>query len=818
MLLTAGAIALGSGYSAALRQSPARPEVPGFSQRVFGAALMRACGRGYTTPVPGILNRDPAAGFIPLQEFLAGKRASIACDEVAAVPVDGLDGLQRASRYLLMTVAGAWIVSGPTWAGIDRLMGVMFGASILLAYAACRPTLGRGAAAAVALLLMISPLHLQHLVDVRDYSKAPFFLLALAVIALVVTRPFGDRVLIALTSATGAVLGFGFGMRTDVAINVALLIGALLVFLPGSLRATWRVRLRAAAWCAGAFLLVAAPLLPSFETRSSPWHVALLGYAHNWDGALGVTEPPYETGYYYSDSYVATQVDAYWGRRTNGTQQVSVGLPGYAEASRAYYMATLTTFPADAAIRAWGAVIGILQLPFSGVARVEAGFLPSWLARVSGLAQRALALFEGVSVWLFVAVVLGISAVCLRRATMVLGLALALCAYPAIQFQPRHIFHLEIIPLWALAFAVAWLVTAARRRAAAIEGASAWKPAVFAVVLVLAVVLPVAGLRAYQQGSAGSVFTEYLNAERVPIAAPETALPDGIVRLAAGHDVFARPRGGRSMYSELLVVDADRRCGLDSIALTFRYAAGEPALDFTRSYEIDLTDAGPTRTVFPVFETGAASPDPQALAFAGVEVLPSERACITAIGRLAAPDRIALLLPAVLRPDWQERPLYERLRWEGDAVAGPRVSYWSPAPLGLDRPAVLKRAAGAAAFVAPVDYQARIARLAAAGSLAVNGRADSAASYLVAWKAAPFDAASVVVIEGRIDRGGLTLGLVDATGWVSKVDIATAGAFRAAIQPPAGGAYQLVIANNLRDGSLKTRFDVSRIVVINRGA
>jgi hypothetical protein len=225
--------------------------------------------------------------------------------------------------------------------------------------------------------------------------------------------------------------------------------------------------------------------------------------------------------------------------------------------------------------------------------------------------------------------------------------------------------------------------------------------------------------------------------------------------------------------------------------------------------------------VFPVFETGAASPDPELLTFQGIEVLPGERACIANLSRLVKPDRFPLLIPAVLPPDWQARPLFEQLReWERlapEATAG-RVSYWSPERLAVERSTLLPRVPSAPRFAPGVDYNGRIATVAAGGTVHVDGFADAAGSYLVAWRATTFDADSVVIVEGRIDRGGLTAGLVDAAGWVTKIDIGRPGLFRAALQPPRAGAYQLVIANYLRGGSRKTRADITRIAVVSGGA
>ena len=48
-----------------------------------------------------------------------------------------------------------------------------------------------------------------------------------------------------------------------------------------------------------------------------------------------------------------------------------------------------------------------------------------------------------------------------------------------------------------------------------------------------------------------------------------------------------------------------------------------------------------------------------------------------------------------------------------------------------------------------------------------------------------------------------------------RVDIDTPGAFRAFVQPPRAGTYQLVVANHLSDASLRNRFTISRLLVMN---
>jgi len=802
-------VAIGSGAATTLRDAPGRAEYSGFSQRVYGAALMRACGHGEVSPAGAVLTGNDER-FAPLREFVAGHRDAIDCAVTQSVPSEPLDGLQRASRYLLMLVAAPWMLSGPAWSGIDVVMGLLFAVTIVLAFAACRLTMGRVAAVGAASLFALSPLHLRHLEDVRDYSKAPFFLLALAVVALLVMRRLPGRVVVGVAAGTGALLGLGFGMRTDVAISVAVVVGVVLVFLPGGVRSTWKTRLVAAVACVAAFWVVSLPLVSSFETRSSPWHVSLLGFAHDWDGPLGVSDAPYETGYFYDDSYVGTLIDAYWGRVSGGEAQVAVGLPGYAAASREYFLALVSTFPADMAARVAASAIRVIQLPFSAAAS-NSSLLTAPLSSLSELAQQSLARLEAVSLPAFLVMMLCLSAVCLRRATLVFVLALVLGGYPALQFQPRHVFHLEIIGLWALMLCVSALVamvmTRVRLGAPRALQRSRWRPAVFAATVTAVLFLPIAALRAHQQPKVERLIESYLSAPSETIA---TA--NGLV-LVGRDRLFTDARGGRSIYSELLTVDIAEGCSVPSVAVTFRYQRTTARHDFSRTYEVDAARGGGARLFVPVFETGSATPDAHRLRFEGIEVMPDEHGCVRQVGRVRTPDQFALLLPVVITPDWRSSRWYEQLReWEQVGESAIRLTRWSPAELAHRRAVVLQGAAAAPPFSAAVEYASRIATI-DRGAVYVDGYAESAGSYLVAWAARRFDSSTVIVGEGRIERGGVSIGLVDASGWATRVDIAEPGPFRAAVQPATAGDYQLVIANYLPGGSLKTRLNVSKLAI-----
>lgn len=675
-LLLAAGYGLGAGYVRAARQTNQLPEMLGLSRRVFGAAAMIACGRGATTPaVPVTAGPGTADGQRALIEFLGVRREAISCAEIPAdVPVDGLDGPQRASRYLLLLAAGTWKLTGISWAGIDRLLGVLFGVSIGLTYLVGRLAMGRIASAGVAALFMLSPMHLANLVDLRDYSKAPFFVATLLIAGVCVLRPRPAKTIVACAAVAGAIVGLGFGMRTDIALNLMVVLGALIGFLPGRLSDTWKLRLVAAVVCVATFAAAAAPILGSGASGSNLWHWALLGYAHESDRALHVAPAPYELGYFYSDSYVATTVDASWGRSTGGTSQVSVGLPDYVAASRRYYMLLLQTFPADALLRGWASVLRVLELPYGGAQAIPAGLTPGIVNGAVAVSQRALAGVPGLGLTLFVLLALIVSMHSIRVATFMCALVAFLGAYPAIQFHQRHVFHLEILSLWLLGFAVSCLGLLMARGTDLVlplepvdhRRGRIRRPLLFAAGVATVVLLPLTALRVYQQRTATALLSTYDEAKRDPIAISPTSIGSGHVRVALPSDHPSR-HARRSMWSEMLAVEigADG-CPAARPSLTFRYRAADPAVDFSRRYAVNRPAAGGVTTVyFPAYETGEASPNPALLAIDGLEIAEPDWPCVKQVSRFADPDAFPLLLAAVLPVNWRSLPMHETLRgWE----------------------------------------------------------------------------------------------------------------------------------------------------------
>ncbi|PYR20226.1 MAG: hypothetical protein DMF94_12670, partial [Acidobacteria bacterium] len=245
---------------------------PFFYQTNFEPAVMMACGRGFVTASTATI---PSA----LLEFLRVSRNTFDCSLLpASLPRLPLTSPGNATWYYLYgTTAILWRLTGISWTALDILVSLSGGVFTVLLYGLFRLVSSWGVAAAVALLLTISPANLTHLLSVRDYSKAPFVLAAILILAVLVLRPLRFAPTLALTGMYGAVVGLGYGFRSDLAVMV--LFGALVVllFLPGSLRVHAARNGLAAAILLAGFLALAWPVLIGLKWGGCQFHVVLLG-------------------------------------------------------------------------------------------------------------------------------------------------------------------------------------------------------------------------------------------------------------------------------------------------------------------------------------------------------------------------------------------------------------------------------------------------------------------------------------------------------------------------------------------------------------
>ncbi len=627
--------------------------VPQFYQDQFAPAVMLTCGRGFVN----VDSRSVRA----LDDFLQQRRAQLRCEEIPpAIRIVDLSGFQGSSRYLMGLAALNWRFSGISFAALDTAIAALFSVSVAAAYTAVRLGVGRALAMAVIAVWAFSYRHLENVPHLRDYSKAPFFMLMLVAMALVAIerRP---RWLVATGAAFGLVQGAGFGMRTDVALNfVPFFLILFAVSVADSLK-DLRVRIACAAASLIVFVLVALPILQTYARNSSLWHIVLLGFTSPYDENLNIGFPrtAYRFPYAHNDSYIETVVRAYWQREHPSDPLLTMLTRPYDRACQQYCLSLARQFPADMLTRGIASVIGIVNLPF---------WLPDGTVPVGMSNSTVVALWRArgaIANWFYgsglflVAAILAVAGTRSRLYAVVGFLLVAFWgAFPAIEFQGRHIFHFELIMLAAFAWAaaIAWRGITENYIA---FGRLLARASTTVAMLAVMVVATVASARAYQVPNARRYVQRYDDAASTPLVAAARPLTADRVRL--GVSLF-RDSNARAHVDEVLLrADFDfAQCGHPpAVTPVFHYETTEPWFA-AFSHEVPLEDLGqpPTRVFVPVYSLVR---DWVVVArFTGVDVPASFARCVR-LARVNDPRDLPLVLPVTIAPDWQ-RKLYQRFR------------------------------------------------------------------------------------------------------------------------------------------------------------
>lgn len=524
--------------------------VPSFYQADYEPAVRLACGQPFGIDAAGRQSPELAA-------FLRVERDRLDCSTVGLAAAPNPFPPTRAWYHLLQTVAAVWMVTGVSWEAVDGVAAAMMGLSAVFIYGILRLCLP----APLALLLTAASVRpaLPYLMYLRDLSKAPFILGALFVAGLVVLRPLRRGALWAIMAAAGAWLGIGYGFRPDVLIALPLVAAAALFFRPGPLSATWRDGVAAVLLLCATFLAAASPVLVAFggEMGSCHWHFAVLGLSDEHAAALGVGPGPVSWLSQYEDGMARRAITSYSARADFGAL-TGFCTPAYDVAGRTMFLDILSTFPADFLARTAAAARHVLGYGIWGMPN-----LPSF-GPIGSLvdANRSLVQYGCVIAWLMTAALLFARE---ARLGVVAFLAVAyLTAYPVIQFDPRHFFHLAFLAWLPLGFAVATLVrwpktgaSGAARWWAALQGGGApdaarWRPAragMFIGIVGVAALAAHEGSRAAQALSASALFDRYRAAPGQEAISRDRPAEGGLVRVELDEPVSgsARSGGGRML-------------------------------------------------------------------------------------------------------------------------------------------------------------------------------------------------------------------------------------------------------------------------------
>lgn len=602
---------------------------PQFYQAYFEPAVMFACGRGFLLAHPTV----PA-----VEAFIEQRSDRLSCDEIPATTKLSDYGLyQRTWLYLELTVGVAWKVLGVSWSGMGPLFGLLFGLTIVTAYAMFRIGMNIAVSAGGAVALAVSTAHLQNLPHLRDYAKAPFTLALIGLLFAMVTGPATWRRLLTIAGIYGLILGIGYGFRTDFLAEIPVFFVVLFVFLRGAWVRTLPMKVAAASLCVAVFAAAAWPVITAVRRGGGcQWHAALLGLTDPFNDSLTIEPAPYSYGHAYSDSLVYAITTAFARRLDPGVQHIEYCSPDYDRATGRYLATLAMAFPADMAIRTLASIERILGLPLRWVDPPLEGFART-LYSVRRAVMRPLrgsgAMFAGIAL-------VALMAADIRLGFFALFVVAYFGGYPMLQFGVRHYFHLEVLTWWGIGFLIQQSFN--RVRTGAWPALQCRRAAVVCGVLAIATLVSLVTVRAVQQRRARTMFEQYIDAPSTAIAS-KGAAADKTIRVPVQHSPAADP-----YPADVVAIDADvARCGPHS-SVTFVYSEPEP--EFTHMVPVGGdARAGVVKLFEPVYRR-----------FEGVRLSGGAAQCVTRIAMLSAPERIPVLLSVTLQPGWQDEPLYER--------------------------------------------------------------------------------------------------------------------------------------------------------------
>jgi len=766
-----------------------------FYQNEFGPAVSFACTGHFTNLGFLTSEYDPSPDLIALRDFLYSKKGIFDC---AALPPDAavgrqpLDMAQSQNFYILVAAGVLWSIFGISWSVLYILGALLAGVFCLSIYGFARLFVAWPYAVAAAVLATVSPTHLAMLPQLRDYAKAPMLVAFMFAAGKFVLAEDRRRALF-FAAFAGGVAGIGFGVRADLALAVPffgaiVLLRVLLRYQVGT--TGYALLLFAAAW------IVAA--LPTTLTGGYPWggqmgHVALIGITNYYTEQLQLNVPLYDLGW-----VTGVDSDRLIFHFVHGANQFDrmfhQGTAEYARASNAALAAMYLQFPADVILKALSALTAILAVDFTWLVKLPARWLSTGLFEIVGFTALFLALT--------------ISFAARPAAGLFLGGVVAFfCGACAIQFDFRHGFYLQFLFWICIAIIVAFLVDAMRRRSDRIRNLAAGL--VFATVSVALAMVALVGAQMYQDRTTSALMERYIKAPRVPVTTIDEARDQQtLVRVTGkipslGGQLLDVESAAFGEFYLVASIEAEK-CEGDNIDLTFIGKQGFNTLSVTRTIKVPLgrNSKEPYRIFFPMFHCQGECAPYYHTRLLGIAVPKNQRRCLSSIE--AWSDHQHAVLPIWLRvpPNFRDAPGRHQTRqhWIGegllavsrreDKVAEERIAddSWQTVP-----PAIIER-----------------------GVIRLQGRPSG--PYLYGALSTPFSLNKGTRIVARVTvfHGGVTFGVIDATGvWREKVNLAR-GTSAAELTIPSDGHFRIVIANDLTPWQASNNALIEDVRIVGR--
>ena len=660
-------------------------------------AVMLSCGYGFVEP----------GGVSPERErFLLRKSGSITCEEFAwgGAPTPTIP-IAEDNRYSIYGVAWALSLGGTSWNTIDAYLAALFALSMAAIYGVYRLAANRTLALAGVAIVACSTT-LAEIVLLRDFVKLPCFALLWFGLAWVIRAGIvsGARTMTLPLAISGLVTGLSIGLRMDALIFVPVFPAVAVVAVPGFTRRDLSIKMLGCVAFVAAFLVTGVPILRSISGGSNSSHVIVLGFMQEFDRGLGIASAPYDIGWHYSDGFAYSVITSYGLLKQGARLPISLGTAEYDTLGNRLIANVARAFPADFMARGLAATAQVFRYPSNRRVREQSAMLPTFqdsptVRTITRWRVEVLKWLAGRELVVTIAVLVLAAAFNWRLGALGALLTLYFCGYAMLQFSRRHVFHLDVIPIFALMLAAYLPLALARRLGAAFwrSREEGWRvghlflrelaigsAALAVIVLVGSVTL--GATRRWQQGHVAELIDRTIASEWNEDATHDEPLASSTVvgeqphlawwpRYAEQSDrwktaVLIRTNGVVPLGQELaaqpdlrqqyfMVVLSDS-CAVPEVTLVSAYTAAEHNAyhEYIRSFTIPVAAGAPSRLLLPAYYHLG----PNWNRLDGFAVPASERGCVTGVFRAKDPSSLPLpVMAAALAPDWRDRPLYQRV-------------------------------------------------------------------------------------------------------------------------------------------------------------
>lgn len=618
-----------------------------FYQNEFAPAVMFACGYEFANP------KDITSS---LRSFLENKTTTFDCSNIVQEKTMPLNHFQDMEHYMILSAGVIWRIMGVGWDNLIPLFLILYSISLLETYFIFRLGMNPYLSFLSSLCVALSSMQTYYVIQLRDYSVAPFLLGILCIAGkLLITSP-GKKKLFFSSCGAGALLGLGLGFRVDLLVMLPFFLITLLFFVKVDKNAFQNKFIACIAFLTSLFI-AGFPILYTIHHHSGGnlAHVIILGLADSFTSGLGLGQPEtYSVIPAYRDLIPYTAVNSFSQRAYGVEQLIPTSTKEYNYYSSLFLLNYLSTFPADFLIRIYASIFQVPLIFVHGFLQKIANYIPlrNIVVMLPFVATAIMAFFQ------------------LRLALFVLFAFIYLGAYPVLQFDARHYFYLEFVGLWFIGFLSQQFILLIKNKynvaffkEIKFNVRSRWKLiSIVSVVGFTILSIPVIVLRIHQTNHLKKLFNSYLDAKAETInPVLDKKEKQFIIKLPIKNN------DPKTTYlaTTYLRIKTTEKCPLNQISIRPHYLEEPPAY-WEPPKILTIATAQTTTFILPIYNfhngTGRDILDEQFLPSYWIDSLAysiEDSRCIQDIAYLKETRNLPLLLTLKLHSGWENTTLYQ---------------------------------------------------------------------------------------------------------------------------------------------------------------